>query len=133
MQTTDELGATEVATEAPTEARPPEPAPAPAPVAARGGRRRLAWLVSAAGAAWVVSGVATAEQVDWILLPVVVLSFASVLRVGTTLVDRLMLGGFLTAGAAVVGGLLFSLWPWGIGPFPVAGCLLTAAALIAWW
>src|SRR5256885_13305605 len=115
MQTTDALGVTEVATEArteaPTEARPPDPAPAPAPVAARGGRRRLAWLVSAVVAAWVVSGVATAEQVDWILLPVVVLAFASVLRVGTTLVDRLLLGGFLTAGAAVVRGPPFSPLP----------------------
>jgi hypothetical protein len=94
--------------------------------------RRLAWPLGAITAGWLVSGVATVAGVDWILLPLLVVTVASVLRTGRNVVDRLMLGTILVSGALVAGGLLFSIWPWGLAPFPVAGSVFTAVALFAW-
>ena len=66
------------------------------------------------------------------LLILLVAAVASILRTGRGLLDRLMVGTLVVAGALVAGGLLFSLWPWGLRPFPVAGFLFTVVALVGW-
>jgi hypothetical protein len=121
MNTTDQAQITEPA---PTDAVPPAPKIAPA--------RALAWPLGAIAAGWLISGLATVAHVDLILLPLLVVAVSSVLRAGRNVVDRLMLSTFLVAGALVVAGLLFSLWPWGLMPFPVAGFLFTTVAIVAW-
>jgi hypothetical protein len=108
---------------------PPEPVPGRL---AGPPRWRLAWLVAAVGAGWVVSALAILAHAGLILLPLAVLCVASLLRVGRGLVDRLMVATFLTAAGLIVGGLVFSLWPWGLDPVPVAGVMFTVIAVVAW-
>jgi hypothetical protein len=121
MSATDQITVTE----------PPPVADAPA----AGGRirvRRLAWLAGTVAAGWLVSGIATLLHVDWVLLPLLVVAVASVLRMGRNVLDRLMMSTFAVAGGLVAAGLLFSLWPWGLAPFPVAGSAFTAVAVAAY-
>jgi hypothetical protein len=94
--------------------------------------RRLGWLVGPIVVGWLVSGAAVVAQVDWILLPLLVVAVTSVLRSGRNLLDRLMLATIIVAGGLVAGALVFSLWPWGLAPLPVAGSLFTAVAAVAW-
>ncbi|RLP87504.1 hypothetical protein EAD89_19080 [Micromonospora sp. BL4] len=95
----------------------------PPPVVA--GRRAL---LVAAGlvAAWVVPVLAYALGLAGLLPPLVLLLTAGLLRVGRTLLDRLVLAVALLAGAVCAAALLFSFWPWGLHPVPVAGSALTA-------
>lgn len=128
MKTTDQIGV--------IEQRALEPASAGKPFTISWLRtppaRRLAGLGVAVVAAWVVSGLAVIADLGWVLLPLLVVAVASVLRCGRNVVDRLVFALIIVAGALVSGGLLFSLWPWGFAPFPVAGCLFTAVAVAAW-
>jgi hypothetical protein len=109
------------------------PAAAHAPAAAAADAappgRRPAWSLGAGAglfaAAWLLPVLAHALRADWILLIVLLLGTGSVLRAGRYLLDRLMLAGILLTGAFVAGGLLFSVWPWGLEPVPVTGTLLT--------
>jgi hypothetical protein len=94
--------------------------------------RRTGRLVGAVAAGWVVSGLTTVLRIDWVLLPLLVLTVAAVLRTGRNVLDRLMFATLIVTGALVVGGLLFSLWPWGLAPFPVSGAAFTVVALAAW-
>ncbi len=81
-------------------------------------------------AAWLLPLLTHALRVDWVLLVVLLLGVGSVLRAGYSLLDRLMLAGILLAGMLVAGGLLFSFWPWGLEPVPVAGTLLTVLVAV---
>jgi hypothetical protein len=108
------------------------PAAVAAPPTGDGPARTFGPLLADIAVGWLICAVTTALHLDWILLPLLVVAVASVLRAGASVVDRLMLSTFLVAGTVVVGGIVFSLWPWGLAPFPVAGLLFTALALVAW-
>jgi hypothetical protein len=101
----------------------------PAAGAAPGRRhpaRSLGLVAGLLGAAWLLPVLTNALRIDWVLLVVLLLGAGSLLRAGYSLLDRMMLAGILLIGTLVAGGLLFSLWPWGLEPVPVTGTLLTA-------
>ena len=58
---------------------------------------------------------------------------AGLLRVGESLLDRLVWGGLGLAGLILAEGWLFSLWPWGLDPVPVGMVLLGGIAGVAAW
>jgi len=87
--------------------------------------------VGSLAVAWLVPAVTHVLRVDIVLLPLIVVGVASLLRVGSSLVDRLVAASAVTAGLAMVAGLVFSAWPWGLSPFPVAGATLTAMVLVS--
>lgn len=96
--------------------------------------RALPWYITAGiglAAAFVVPLVLHAAGLDWVILPLLLLGAASLLRSGDTLLDRLVLGGLVTAGALLSAGLLFSLWPWGLSPLPVGWFTLSALVVAA--
>ncbi|MGW3602079.1 hypothetical protein [Micromonospora sp. NPDC005161] len=100
-------------------ASPVEPPPVPA-------RRRALLIAAGLAAAWVVPVLAYALGLAGLLPPLVLLLTAGLLRVGRTLLDRLVLAVALLVGAVCAAALLFSFWPWGLHPVPVAGTALTA-------
>lgn len=108
------------------------PAPEPAPAATPGRGRRLGWLAGSLAAAWVVPGALTLARLGWLLPPLLIVAVATILRVGRGVVDRLMISVFVVAGGVVTCGLLFSMWPWGLEPFWVAGTLFTIVVAVAW-
>ncbi|MFD0583834.1 hypothetical protein [Dactylosporangium darangshiense] len=82
-------------------------------------------------AAWAVP-VATHLVGFDVVLPVLVwVGTASLLRAGRTLLDRLMIAFAVLSGGVSLAALLFSVWPWGLEPVPVAGTALTTLVLIA--
>ncbi|MBT8225606.1 MAG: hypothetical protein HKP61_11910 [Dactylosporangium sp.] len=67
-----------------------------------------------------------------VLLPLLLLvATASVVRGGSTLLDRLMLAAALLLGATAAGGLVLAVWPWGLHPVAVAGSALTGLIVLA--
>src|SRR5688572_28111936 len=108
-----------------------EPSP-PAETAAAPGRRidpRRAgsWLAGA----WLIPAATHLLGVDWLLPPLILLLTAGLLRSGRTLLDRLVLGTALLLGATSAAGLLFTAWPFGMAPVPVAGTALTVLGAIS--
>lgn len=86
-----------------------------------GGLLVLAWLAAYAAVRLGLGGV----------LPVVLwLGVAGLLRAGTTLLDRLLLGALLGLGLLGGLGVLFSWWPWGLDPVPVAGVALSLVVVV---
>ncbi|TDC40274.1 hypothetical protein E1211_01975 [Micromonospora sp. 15K316] len=75
--------------------------------------------------AWIVPLLAYALNLAGLLPPLVLVLTAALLRVGRTLLDRLVLAAALLLGAICAAGLIFSYWPWGLHPVPVAGAALT--------
>jgi hypothetical protein len=68
--------------------------------------------------------------VDWLLPPVILVATAGLLSAGRTLLDRLTLATVLLAAATCAAGLLFTAWPFGLHPVPVASlAFLVLAAL----
>jgi len=101
-------------------------APAPRP------RRRPGPALIAAlfAGAWVLPLLTQLTRTDPLVVLLVVFGTGGLLRVGSTVLDRLMATLALLIGLAIVGGLLFSLWPWGLQPLAlswVALNLLVAA------
>nr|QLK00159.1 hypothetical protein HZU44_08970 [Micromonospora carbonacea] len=93
--------------------------------------RPARWLAAWLAAAWLGPLLAYAAGLAGVL-PLVLLGLtAGLLRSGRTLLDRLVLAGGLLAGATCAAGLLFSAWPWGLHPVPVAGTALTVLLGIA--
>jgi hypothetical protein len=115
----------------------PGPAPdtdhAQAPVEPPWWRRHAAkaWLPVAAGLAWLVPLGAQALGLDAVLPVLVLLGTAGLLRSGRTLLDRLVLAAVTLVGAVSAAGLLFSVWPWGLSPVPVAQAALLALVALA--
>ncbi|MEU6205459.1 hypothetical protein ABZ814_17985 [Micromonospora musae] len=101
------------------------PPPVPPTATPPAGRRRALVVAVALLAAWVVPLLAYALHVAGLLPPLVLVTTAALLRVGRTLLDRLVLAAALLLGAICAAGLLFSYWPWGLHPVPVAGTALT--------
>ncbi|MFI5958468.1 DUF3488 domain-containing protein [Cryptosporangium sp. NPDC051539] len=88
----------------------------------------------AAAAAWALPGVTHRFSADAVLPVLWLLGIASLLRGGRTILDRLALALLMLLGGLSVAGLVFSIWPWGLDPVPVAraGFLtLIAAALLS--
>lgn len=96
------------------------------------GRLPLVWIgLAGVAAAWAVPVVTHLAGVD-VLLPVLVwVATASLLRAGRTLLDRLVIAFAVLSGGVGLGALLFSVWPWGLEPVPVAGTALTTLVLVA--
>lgn len=92
-------------------------------------RVALIWLV----AAWFIPVATHLLGVDWLLPPLVVLLTAGLLRGGRTLLDRLMLAVAVLLGAVCAAGLLFTVWPFGMAPVPVAGVAITVLGAISVW
>ncbi|MDI2131713.1 hypothetical protein [Yinghuangia seranimata] len=102
----------------------------PAPDRASRGRR-YPLLAGALAAAWLVPFLAYLAGVA-VIVPVLVLAgTASLLRSGRTVLDRLMIALALLFGVTCVGGLLFSVWPWGIHPVAIGGLGLTVLVAIS--
>jgi hypothetical protein len=88
--------------------------------------RLLAWLVGA----WLLPVITNVLRVDWLLPVLIFLLTAAMLRVGRTLLDRLILTGILLIGSVSAAGLLFTFWPWGLAPVVVAGVALSVLGII---
>ncbi|GIJ67581.1 hypothetical protein [Virgisporangium ochraceum] len=84
-------------------------------------RQVVAWLA----AAWLIPTATHLLGVDWLLPPLVLALTAGLLRGGRTLLDRLVLATALLLGCCAVAGMLFTAWPFGLDPVPVAGAALT--------
>ncbi|GAA5195692.1 hypothetical protein GCM10023322_62940 [Rugosimonospora acidiphila] len=95
-----------------------------------GSRFRPEVLAGLIALAWALPAATHLVGADLLLPPVVLVATASLLRAGRGLLDRLMLALFLLFGAACAGGLLLSVWPWGLAPVPVAGSALTLLAVL---
>jgi hypothetical protein len=76
-------------------------------------------------AAWVLPILTQLTSTDPLLVVLAVFGTGGLVRVGATVVDRLFLTLALLIGLALAGGLLFSLWPWGLQPVAVGGFGLT--------
>jgi hypothetical protein len=101
---------------------------APTPPDAGPTRRRIppwAAVVAMFVGAWLVPLLVHLVGLDALSLVVVWLGTASLLRVGRTLLDRLVIATGALSGILIAAGLLFSVWPWGLAPVPVAGSVLT--------
>ncbi|SBT37533.1 hypothetical protein [Micromonospora auratinigra] len=105
-------------TRVPVAARPPVD---PTPPGSRRPARRLPAAALWLAAAWLVPLLAYAVGVSAVLPPLLLALTAGLLRAGRTLLDRLVLATALLLGATCAAGLLFSVWPWGLHPVPVAG------------
>lgn len=93
-------------------------------------RSRAVWAAGLIAAAWILPLLTGLLHLDIVLLPVIGLAAASLLTVGHTLLDRLMFTVALLAGVLIAAGLLFSVWPRGLDPVPVAGTLLTGIVVV---
>jgi hypothetical protein len=94
------------------------------------GHRVLRWAAGGLAASWGFPIVADSVHADLVLPLVMLLATAALLRIGRTLLDRLVIAGGVLAGLLIAEGVLFSLWPWGIEPVPVAGFTFTLLVAI---
>lgn len=97
----------------------------------RPGRRQYALTAAVLCAAWGVPALCALAGVTFVLPVLIWLLTASLLRGGRDLMDRLLLALVGLFGATTAAGLLFSVWPWGLDPVPVAGTALTVLAGVA--
>jgi len=106
----------------------------PLPVRRRGPavRRPLPLGCLLAGA-WILPVLTQLTSTDPLLLVVIILGTGGLLRVGATVLDRLVITVALLIGLAIVGGLVFSLWPWGLQPVAVGGVALTLLVAANAW
>ncbi|MFU8849808.1 hypothetical protein ACNAW0_02280 [Micromonospora sp. SL1-18] len=95
--------------------------PASPPASPRPPSRRVTVAALWLAAAWLLPVLAYALGAAALLPPLVLALTAGLLRGGRTLLDRLVLATALLLGAVAAAGLLFSGWPWGLHPVPVAG------------
>ncbi|MBA3490206.1 MAG: hypothetical protein H0T78_11845, partial [Longispora sp.] len=93
-------------------------------------RGRMPWMLGLLAASWLLPVLTHALHVDVVSLVVFVLGVASLLRIGSTVVDRLVPAIGVAISVIIVAGLLFSVWPWGLAPVPVAGLLLSGLVLV---
>jgi hypothetical protein len=111
---------------------PVEPAP-PRDGRGAGLRHRPLLLAGLVLGAWVLPILTQLTSTDPLLLVVVVFGAGGLLRVGATVLDRLVITLAMLVGFAIFGGLIFSLWPWGLQPVAVGGVALTLmVAAYAW-
>ncbi|SHM97108.1 hypothetical protein [Cryptosporangium aurantiacum] len=109
-------------------------APVPAPTPPRRSRTGLLVALLAIPVGWVLPWLTHEFHLDGVLPILLLVGIASLLRGGRTLLDRLAIALLLMLGVISAAGLLFSVWPWGLDPVPVAraGFLsLVAVGLLA--
>ncbi|NUS73355.1 MAG: hypothetical protein HOQ05_08115 [Corynebacteriales bacterium] len=80
---------------------------------------------------WVFPLITHLLAIDWMLPIALLIAIASVLKGGSTILDRIMLSMAILLGTTPVAGLLISVWPWGLAPVPVAGFAFTGVVIIA--
>ncbi|MEY9925979.1 hypothetical protein ABH926_000599 [Catenulispora sp. GP43] len=112
------------------------PAAPPTPGSAGGAPSRLPAgpvrvLALALAAGWLIPMATHAAGLDIVLVPLIVAATAAQLTIGSTLSDRLIPAVGLVCGTAIAGGFVFSSWPWGLQPVPVAGVWFSALSLLA--
>ncbi len=76
-------------------------------------------------AAWALPVVTHLLHADALLIVVIVYVTGGLLRMGGTVLDRLMVTCGLLIGAAIAAGILFSYWPFGLNPVAIGGTALT--------
>jgi hypothetical protein len=81
--------------------------------------------------AWVLPLVTHLLRADALLIVVIVYATGGLVRMGGTVLDRLMVTLGLLAGTAMAAGVLFSFWPFGLHPIAVGGSALTVLLAIA--
>ncbi|HEV3171259.1 MAG TPA: hypothetical protein VGZ32_12995 [Actinocrinis sp.] len=101
----------------------------PPPRVASFASRRLIRPAGLVVAAWVIAVGATVVHAALLIPVLLVVGTASLLRTGGGLVDRLVIAAATVAGALIVAGLLFSVWPWGLSPAAVGGFSLSVLAI----
>jgi len=99
----------------------------------RGARPRPRVIAALFAAAWIVPILTQLTRTDPLLIALIVFGTGGLLRVGMTVVDRLFVTLALLIGLAIVGGLLFSVWPWGLQPIAVGGLALTLLVAAYMW
>jgi hypothetical protein len=92
--------------------------------------RRLPLAALLIAASWILAVAAYYVHADAILIIPIVYGTGGLLRVGGTVLDRLMLTLGLLAGTAITAGIPFSLWPFGLNPIAVGGTALTVLILL---
>jgi hypothetical protein len=106
----------------------------PLAVPVRGPRRPgLPVVLGLFAGAWVLPLLTQLTSTDPLLVLVMVFGTGGLLRVGATVLDRLMATLALLISLAIGGGLLFSLWPWGLQPVAVGGAGLTLMVAAYVW
>jgi len=76
-------------------------------------------------AAWVLPVITHLLRADALLIVVIVYGTGGLLRMGGTVLDRLMVTLGLLIGTAMLAGIPFSFWPFGLNPIAVGGTALT--------
>jgi hypothetical protein len=100
----------------------------------RGPVRPRPWIIAALFAgAWIVPVLTQLTRTDPLLVALVVFGTGGLVRAGSTIVDRLFVTIGLLIGLAIVGGLVFSLWPFGLQPIALAGVALTLLVAAYLW
>jgi hypothetical protein len=90
-------------------------------------------VVALFAGAWIVPVLTQLSRTDPLLVLLIVFGTGGLLRVGATIVDRLFITLGLLIGLAVVGGLVFSLWPFGLQPIALGGVALTLLVAAYVW
>lgn len=82
-------------------------------------------------AAWALPVVTHLLRADAVLIVAIVYITGGLLRMGGTVLDRLMVTVGLLIGTAILAGIPFSFWPFGLNPVAVGGTALTVLLAIA--
>jgi hypothetical protein len=94
---------------------------------ARRDPRLIAGLVAAA---WALPVATHLLHADALLILVIVYGTGGLLRMGGTVLDRLMVTSGLLIGTAILAGIPFSFWPFGLNPIAVGGTALTVLVVL---
>ena len=105
------------------------------PLRRRRVRQRLRPQVIAAlfAGAWTVPILTQLTRTDPLVAVLIVFCTGGLVKVGATIVDRLFITLALLIGLAIAGGLLFSVWPFGLQPIAVGGLGLSLLVVAYVW
>ena len=105
-----------------------------APLRPRGGivRPRPKIIIALFAGAWILPVLTQLSRTDPLVAVLIVFGTGGLLRIGATVVDRLLITLALLIGLAITGGLLFSVWPFGLQPLAlgILGLNLLVAAYV---
>jgi hypothetical protein len=82
-------------------------------------------VVALFAGAWILPVLTQLSRTDPLLVLLIVFGTGGLVKAGSTIVDRLFVTIGLLIGLAIVGGLVFSLWPFGLQPIALGGVALT--------
>ncbi len=80
--------------------------------------------------AWALPVITHLLRADALLIVVIFYVTGGLLRMGGTVLDRLMITAGLLIGTAIAAGIPFSFWPFGLNPIAVGGTALTVLLAI---